>query len=424
MTKIELKNSTPVLIFGETGLIKTVSSAGIPVYAGSEIKNNPALYSRYVKKKFYFTSYESREFIKELCATGQKLPVKPVLLSDDDRLILNISRYREHLLPYYYLLLPSVEIVDGILDKRKFCRLAGKKGLPVPQSFEVSNQDELAAAALELHYPGIIKPAFRHYWYHEQFEDIVGVPYKKAFRFENDKELLELYDKLKLINPQVVLQEYIEGSDDQHYSVNMAIGSSGEILGYYIARKIRVYPITAGMGSYVTTVKDKDVLEQAIYVVKALNLKGLVNIQFKKDSRTGVPRLIELHARNSVWNYLGAAAGVNLPALYYNHLLGMDLQNHQEYRVNVNYINIKRDVRAFLQYHRSGQLTLPDWLNTYRGKVVFERNFMRDPAPTIMGYWFKLKNKWFGKEAGLTRKAEEKYETDKTIPLLAKKEKI
>lgn len=421
MIKSNKINSTPALVFGETGLIQTVSAAGIPVYAGSEVRNNPSLYSRFVKRKFYFSSYESEEFIKELCALGKQFPEKPVLLSDDDRLILNISRHRKVLSRYYHLSFPSIKTVDCILDKRKFCELAEQRKLPVPQSFEVSNDDDLNRASGRLHYPGIIKPAFRHFWYHDQFEDIVGFPYKKAYRFEDRVELAKLYGKLRQIHPEVVVQEYIEGDDDQHYSVNMAVGTHNEILGYYIARKVRVYPITAGMGSYVVTVVDKDVLDQASYVVKALGLEGLVNIQFKKDVRTGVPKLIELHARNSVWNYLGAAAGINLPELYYRHLLGLPFDNVHGYKTGVKYINLRRDIRAFIQYRRNGQLTLARWLFTFRGKVVFERNFVKDPMPIVMGYGYRLKDKWSKPDTLLSGNSSQSLNAGKSVPLMVNK---
>jgi len=391
LNKTNNKTKTPALILGEIGLIHNLGEVGIPIYVGAEFDTNPSLYSRFAQKTRIFSSYESEKFIDELCEFGEEIGEKMVLLSDDDRVILNISENRKKLEPYYLLLFPDIEIVDQILDKRKFCDLAEKHNLPVPKTFHVSSLNEMDRASENLSYPCIIKPAYRHLWYHPDFSKVVG-EYKKAYKCVDLSELHDLYKKILQIDPRVVVQEYVEGDDDLHFSVNMAVNSDDQIAGYFIARKLRVYPITAGMGCYIVTVKDDEIYKTAAQIVTSLKLRGLVNIQFKRDVRTGEPKLIEIHARNSVWSYLGKAAGMNLSMIHYNELVGLTQNSGNGYKAGVKYVNFQRDLRAFYQYHRAGEMNFVQWISSYFGRVVFSTRFLKDPKPFFKFFHRNLRN--------------------------------
>lgn len=379
----------PALSCSEIGLVHSIGKAGIPVYAGSYFKDNPALHSKFTHKKVLFDRYDKKEYINQLCEFGEQLDYRPVLYSDDDRALLHISRYREKLSKYYRFLLPDHEIVKKILDKRLFVHLCKEYDLPAPKSFEVGSKEELDRAASELPFPVIIKPAYKQDWWHDDFEDTVG-PYKKAYKSESPEELKQQYEKISKINKRAVVQEFIPGSDDQLYSVNMFVNENSEWEGYFLAQKRRIYPITAGTGCYVVTVEDEDIINTAREVTQRLGLQGLVNIQFKKDSRTAEPRLMEIHTRNSFWGYLGTGAGINLPALYYYSLTGKVLPENRNYEKGFKYIDIGKDIKAFLEYNKNDKLNWKEWIQTYNGNFVVGGMLIEDPIPILMNFWYIL----------------------------------
>lgn len=379
------------LVLGEVGLVHSLSSSDIPVYVGSEEKNkdNPSLYSRQAVGNIIFSTYRSEKFIQELCDFGRTLDQKAVIFSDDDDAILTISKFRDRLSRYYLFSFPEKNIVSSVLDKQEFSDLTHNYDLPTPISFAISSRSELKNVACQCPFPCIVKPTYRSDWYHEDFEHLVG-EYKKAYCCSDKKELFDLYDKISRINPRVVIQEYIEGEDSLHYSVNMYVDSRGKVRGHYIARKIRMYPIGAGMGSLVITLRDEEILKKSVEVVRTLKLRGLLNIQFKRDSRTGEPKLIEIHFRNSVWGYLGSSAGMNLYTYYYNDLTGRELPELQKVRPGVKYVDLSRDIFGFVQYWRKGKLSFWDWLKSYRGELVIGSFKASDPVPFLMYCWYQL----------------------------------
>lgn len=376
----------PALVLGEIGLVQNMGKAGIPVFVGSEIDENPSLYSKYTKKTFFFSDYKSEEFINELCEIGKSLPHKAVLVSDDDHAILNIAKNQSRLSQWFLFSFPEPEIVEKLLDKQLFCELIEKFNLPSPKSATLSGEEDLNKVS-SLQFPCIIKPSFKQAWWDDDFEKDVG-DYQKAIKCESREELHQKYNEIAKIDPNVVVQEYISGSEDQIYSVNLFADKKSEVKGYFIARKFRTYPLSAGEGSYIVTVRDSEMLKMTQSIIKKLKLKGLLNIQFKRDERTGKPVLLEIHTRNSVWSYLGTASGVNVAALYYHNLIGKQNFEIKESKPGVVFIFLEKDLKAFVQNIKSRQVSYSHWIKSYFKKFVPGGYLVSDPLPAFMKFWF------------------------------------
>jgi predicted ATP-grasp superfamily ATP-dependent carboligase len=387
-----MKNNT-ALVIGQLGLVHSLGEAGIPFILGIEKDKNCTRYSRFVKNVTHFSSFKSEKFIDELCELSDSLPDKPVIFSDDDDAIYSISEHRERLQDRFLFSFPNKETVSKVLDKQHFSIFAEKNGLPTPKSFNISSINELNSALDACELPCIIKPVFRSDWYHPDFSSVVG-KYKKAFVLDNREDLLQLYKKISTINPRMVLQEYIEGDDKLHFSVNMYVDDDHITRGIYIAQKFRVYPIHAGMGSFIKTVKDDEVERVSSEIVKKLKLKGLLNIQFKRDSRNNKPYLIEMHFRNSVWGNLGPAAGVNLYNYYYKGLIGEELPVSEPAQIDVKYINLERDILGFFEYRAAGELTFREWVRSYSGKVTYGDLKLSDPLPFVAKFGRKCMSRF------------------------------
>lgn len=387
------------LVLGEIGLVRSLGEMGIPLLVGSELKENIATRSRYAIDTYIFSEYCSKKFIDELCELGKYFRKKPVIFSDDDRALLNISRNRERLEEYYLFLYPEKEVVNSILDKQDFAELSEQHDLPVPESYKAASANDVKNITPHVKFPCIIKPIQRHYWWGKKFIEKVGF-YQKAIKCSTLEEFEEMYEKIAQVNPGVVIQEYIEGDDNRHYSANLFVNNAGILMGHFIARKRRIYPIKAGTGTYIETMDNDDVLDISLDVIRKLGLKGLVNIQFKQDSQTGEYKLLEIHARNSLWSLLGAKAGANLSYSYYNYLVnGNENDSPLKANPNVKYFNLPKDIRALQAYRKEGIMTLTEWLHSLKGEKVFAVLSARDIKPALFLVWYfasarlKLKRK-------------------------------
>jgi predicted ATP-grasp superfamily ATP-dependent carboligase len=113
-----------------------------------------------------------------------------------------------------------------------------------------------------------------------------------------------------------------------------------------------------------------------------LCLVGPVKLDFKQDSRSGKLYLLEINARYTLWNYLGAVCGVNLPYTAYSSLLGKRCECSSNYRTDVRWLSFSNDLRAFLRdYYPAGELSWVQWLGSFRGRKVYDVFSWHDPVP-------------------------------------------
>jgi predicted ATP-grasp superfamily ATP-dependent carboligase len=111
----------------------------------------------------------------------------------------------------------------------------------------------------------------------------------------------------------------------------------------------------------------------------------VAKIDFKKDSRRGNFFVLEINARFNLWNYLGAACGVNIPRVAYKYLLGQPCKPQHEYRTGIKWLSFGNDLRAFLRdYNREGDLSWRRWLLSYRSRKVYDVFSWRDPYPSVI----------------------------------------
>ena len=387
------QDKIPALIVGEIGLVRSIGEAGIPLYVGSYYTDNVSLYSRYCRKRLHFPHTTSEAFAEEMVRFAKKEGRKMVFFSDDDRAVLTFSRYRDELGKYFYHNLPPHEVVENVLDKRRFAVVAREVGVPIPVSFNPASYEEAEKVAGEIAYPCIVKPASKDDWWHPDFLRLVG-PYKKAIQCDSREELLATYKKVVQVNPKVVVQEYIAGSDSDLFSVNMYFNARKELLAYFIGHKIRIYPVHAGVASLVETIDDPSMRDLALDCARRLGIQGHFNIQFKRDANTGVLKVMEIHTRNSLWCYLATGAGINISAIAYYDMIGQPCPLTPNYRTGVKWLDIAKDIKGIRDYRRNGELTYPMWLRSLRGKRVHHILSLRDPVPPLADLWFILRRRF------------------------------
>jgi D-aspartate ligase len=393
----------PALVVGGIGIVRTVGVEGIPTWVGSDIPETVSYYTRHCRRRYLFPSYRVRGFIDGLVAAGKSLDEKIVLLTDDDRALLNISRHRNELAPYFMFNLPEHEIVEKILDKEQFPALADELGLPVPKTCFPKSLPELEAAIAGFEFPCILKPSHQEDWWHPEFVRRVGA-YRKAIPCATREELVGYFTKILPIDPHMVVQELITGSDAEMYNSDCYLTREGKLHGYFLYRKHRSFPVHAGTGCFVETVDLPELRDLMIDIVSKLKMKGFCNIQFKRDSRTGRFRIIEIHARISIWEHLATIAGINLIAAGYHDILQDGAPLVQKYRTGVKGINLQRDIRSLPGYLRLKEWTIGGWLASLRDTEYIHEFTWDDPVPLFYDSWLRLR-RLFKRLTGGTNRA-------------------
>ena len=344
-------------------------------------------HSRYCRHRAVIAPVSDPErMLHDLLTLGRTFPDRPVLVYGDDATLLFVSRNRERLARSYRFLLPDPDLVEDLVDKTRFARLAARLGLPVPKtvlSREAATADEVGD---RLSLPCVLKPNYHIGWFESCAVLEHGGHPRKALLAGTADELHRMYGQIRRFTDDFVVQEYVPGDVDAVYTFHAYADRHSNVLAHYVGRKIRTYPREAGMSTYLELVREPEVVRAGLDILARLRFVGVVKVDFKRDAGRGRFVLLEINPRFNLWHYLGAACGVNLPRLAYADLVGAPHPPRREYATGIRWLSFGNDVRTFLRdYHRGGLLSWPTWLLSLRGRKVHDIFAWHDPVPAIAG---------------------------------------
>jgi predicted ATP-grasp superfamily ATP-dependent carboligase len=354
---------------------------GVPVIA---IAKDPAhdFCRTKVCEKILFADTANGEFISVLLALGPELKQKAVLFPCSDAGVLLISRRRNELGNWYHVVLPEPQIVEMLMDKISFYTYAREAGLPIPQTFIVTDKADLEKAAKELTFPCILKPPLRT----AAWEKHAGA---KVIKISNSAELFSVYEHCSSVFGALMLQEWIEGTDAELYSCNCYFNTDSKPLVTFVSRKLRQWPPETGVSCLGEECRNDIVLQESIRLFRSVNYRGLGYVEMKRDVRTGKHFIIEPNiGRPTGRSAIAEAGGVAMLYAAYCDTVQMSLPANLEQKYQgAKWIYLRRDVQSALHYWRRGDLTLRQWWCSWRGRKTDAVFSWTDPGP----FWGDLR---------------------------------
>jgi len=314
--------------------------------------------------------------LRELART---LPARTPVLITKDEAVLWISRNRESIGHHFAIGLPDRDIVELLMTKSRFQQLAESRGWPVPFTIAVASEDDLAAALGSVRYPCIVKPAVRT----SRFRRNVA---EKVFHVRSQGQLLELYRRLAQWEPEMVIQEWIEGGDDCIAYCLAYYGRSGEPLALYPGRKLRQYPVDHGVTAVAAPAPPewREALTRLTdSIFRDLGYRGLGSVEYKMRP-DGSPVIMEPTVGRTNWqSEIAVINGINIPYVAYSDLAGAPCPPMREAPRGVKLVDGRGHRRASLQLMRQGRFRLRDWLSERRGASRHMLWRTDDPAPFL-----------------------------------------
>ena len=113
---------------------------------------------------------------------------------------------------------------------------------------------------------------------------------KKAIRADNADELLVAFDRFATGPTKFMVQEFIPGDDAQLFGYLGFWEHDGSEQSWLTKQKLRQFPAGLGDGSLQRTVDAPEVRELTTTLLGAMQYRGFVAAEFKKDSRDGQHR--------------------------------------------------------------------------------------------------------------------------------------
>ena len=377
----------PVVLLGGLNIVRALGMAGIPVIIASSGRRTTSMASRHCAGVIELPPITEREAVVEtLVHAARRLGGRvPLFYDNDDRLAL-VQDHRAALAPHFALLLNEPALADALLEKSRFQDFAERHGLPVPRRLDWD------ALGVETG-PVLAKPKTRTGWDHSSVRRQLFGGAGKARLFASGREARAEVEALAApLAGLLSFQEYVPGGDDAIWSFHGFAAPGGEVLEWFVGRKIRTWPALTGDSSCLRLARDEPLVALGRDIARRLGLAGIFKMDFKRSEASGRYYLLEINTRFNLWHYLGACGGVNLPKVAYDFLTRHRFPTHTEARTDYRWLSLHYDWRAFKELRARREITLTAWLLSLAHQpMVYDLFSWSDPLPFVRHWVNKIR---------------------------------
>lgn len=342
------------------GAMRCLSMAGIPVFVACP-KGDIATRSRW-----YRPAPGANPWHGELGDIAEKvlaeMPLqKTVLIPAADDVALWASGLPRSLTDRFHVSTSSPQTLEILQDKALFGAWLKAHGIPCPRTYTVETESDLGDIPFAEIEKVFIKPVDS-----QQFSQRLGI---KAMWVANRAEFETTWQRLRRCGLRIMAQEYIPGGFDDHYFIDGFRDYDGNFTGRFARRRRRIYPSDFGNSSYCESIPFDEVesaWESLSKMLSLLEYRGIFSAEFKRDSRDGKFKILEVNTR--AWWYVEFAArcGVNVCRMAFEDAQRLPVASAQHaYAVGEGCLNFPGDIKA----------------------VCTAGRHRRDPVPAVLAQW-------------------------------------
>ncbi|MCI0525907.1 MAG: hypothetical protein L0Y56_00435 [Nitrospira sp.] len=399
------KNDTPVLVLnckiGGLAIMRSLGSLGVALHGVDTDPQAAGFMSGYCRSKFIkrFDESNPKDYLNDLLRIGERLGKKAILIPTSDELSVFVSEFYRSLSQYFIFPQNDPALVKGLISKKEMHELARKHDIPTPITLFPRDLNDVLAYAEDGKFPVMLK----------------GI-HGNLLQIRTGKKMVVVYSREELIEnymiledpqqPNLMIQEYIPGGDEQIYIFNGYFNEKAECLAAFTGHKIRQYPIHVGCASLGVCRWNKEVSDMTIQFMQAIGYRGILDIGYRWDPRDGLYKVLDINPRvGQAFRLFLAENGMDVVrALYMDlteQIVGSIIPREGRRWMIEDY-----DLEATLDYYREGTLRFPEWLKSFKGLEETAWFNSKDPIPFFLMCMSMTKKvmRWVLKNLGITQK--------------------
>jgi predicted ATP-grasp superfamily ATP-dependent carboligase len=369
----------PALVLGGShnalSIARSLGRRGVRVYALNR-GHAEVRWSRYARWLPLANGQPFEAALEEfLCGRAGEAWRGAVLLAAGDEALKLFSDRHAELSERFRVDLCNPTAQRRMLDKLATYEAAHEAGVPAPRFWVVGSRQDLEARRDALVYPLIVKPRESHL-----FQSRFRAKFLVATSWE---DLVRAMDVVEAAGIDCILVEKIPGPDTLLCSYYTYLDADGSARFDFTKRILRRSPPNMGLATYHITDHVPDLKEPALRLFRHVGLRGVANVEFKRDPRDGVLKLMECNARFTAANCLLASCGLDLTWFVYSRLAGLPEPVLGEYPDGVRLWDPLRDLKSLRALRRTGELDAAGWLRSVMHRQTFPVFAWNDPLPTL-----------------------------------------
>lgn len=380
-------------------VIRSLGKRRIEVSAGDSTRFNIGFLSRYCKQKLLYPTPELQKtrFVKAMLNLVKRKSFD-LLIPITDIAMVPIIEQKEDFEQYTKVACPSYTTAVKALDKIETLKIAQKYGLSCPETWFGEEVDDVHKFSKEITYPVVIRPRMKVTWIGEKALVLKVTQNNYAYSAQDFaakwNRLVSLLRNEGLQKDFLMVQEFVKG---EGFGVEILM-HKGESRAVFMHRRLREYPTTGGASTLRESVKANGMAQSAIKLLHAMDWEGIAMVEFRVNTNSAKPELIEVNGR--FWGSLPLAinSGVDFPYLLYKCMVDEESFVSPSYKVGlkqrwlagdclwlysslINSRGLARSIKEFLRASAvSDDVMMFDDIEPVCGQMLFALNFLSDVA--------------------------------------------
>jgi predicted ATP-grasp superfamily ATP-dependent carboligase len=195
-------------------------------------------------------------------------------------------------------------------------------------------------------------------------------------------QLLELYARAEdRDEPNLLLQEFIPGED---WMFNGYFDQNSRCSFGVTGKKIRRFPVNTGVTSLGICLRNEAVENTTKEFMKAIGYQGILDIGYRRDSRNGQYKVLDVNPRiGCTFRLFAATNGMDVARALYLDMTGQPVAA-AEAAEGRKWLVEDFDLFSAFRSWRMGALTLKDWVKSLRGVQEVACFALDDPLPLLL----------------------------------------
>ena len=375
--------STPVTVLpsphhGGLGITRSLGRLGVPIFNVDAERWCPSFFSRYSNRKLVhdLDTVSGEQSTERLLEFARRAGSPSILVATTDAAARFVADYAPALRERFIFPPQPADLVHALLSKKQTLLLARRYHLPAPVTIFPRARDDFRRLPEQIDVPLMVKGVCGDFWSRVSKSKVL-VRTLAQFR-----ELCELIPDAVI--PDLMVQEYIAGKEDTVWMFNGYFDRDSECRAAFTGRKLRQCPAYTGAASLAVAEKNEVVENSAIRFMKKLGYSGIVDIDFRYDSRDGGYKILDVNARiGSTFRLFVDENGMDVARAMYLDLTGQNIPA-STMQAGRKWMVEDLDIAASLRYAHDKSLSFIDWLRSLRG--IDELSFLAwdDPTPAAL----------------------------------------
>ncbi len=338
-------------------------------------------YSRYVTKSYKLPAFnEHPDQLADFLISRQQEWAGYLLIPTNDFGAEFLAEYQQVLSPSYLVPTPAKAVIEQIMNKVMLYKIASKAGIQVPAIYTPQSLQELEEIKQKIRYPCLLKPGLGHIFFKE-FDC-------KMLEIQDYDELknnyLRLTDHFSSDRYKMMISEIIPGHDHENMlQYSSYLSRSGNVLAAVTCKKIRQDPPNYGQSRVAVTLRNNELENQSINLLKKLGYSGFSEIEWKYDAENQAFKLIEINTRFIFYTGLLTKCGINFPYLQFQEFVNKTEETVTDYQEDIYWIHLYKDVLHTLLHRSREKFTFSQYIRPYFHKKTFAVFSIKDPIPFL-----------------------------------------